>query len=93
MQQRSAEMQGLNEPKPGMPTFEGVLGNSVLGVDETVRATETLHLEALKGDMDFTRSPPASSRRNPVRLHASPQQAHRRVSGSDAHVRLILPEP
>ncbi|MEZ5973442.1 MAG: flagellar hook-basal body complex protein FliE [Planctomycetota bacterium] len=53
MQQRSAEMQGLNEPKPGMPTFEGVLGNSVLGVDETVRATETLHLEALKGDMDF----------------------------------------
>ncbi|HPF12711.1 MAG: flagellar hook-basal body complex protein FliE [Planctomycetes bacterium] len=53
MKQRSQELQGIGQTEPSKASFGGSLSDSVVALNQTVQATETLHLEALKGDMDF----------------------------------------
>ncbi len=53
MQQKTQMLQASGAPQNQAPTFGGAFTDSVSKLNKTVQATETLHLEAMQGEMDF----------------------------------------
>lgn len=54
MRARAAELQGGAAPAEASPSsFGNVVKDAVRGVDQDAKATDDLHVRALKGELDF----------------------------------------
>ncbi len=53
MQARTKELQGGTVGQPTAASFDSAIANNVAELNESVKSSDTLHLEALKGELDF----------------------------------------
>ncbi len=53
MRERAAQIQGQSPTEAPSKTFESALTESVQSIDQTVKSSENLHIEALQGELDF----------------------------------------
>ena len=53
MRERAAQMQGQNPTDAPVKSFDNALTQSVQSIDQSVKASENLHIEALSGNLDF----------------------------------------
>ena len=53
MRERAAQLQGQNPAEASSKSFENALTESVQSIDQAVKSSENLHIEALQGELDF----------------------------------------
>ena len=53
MQQRTREMQSGGVSQPKAASFEAAIADNVSELNKSVSASENIHMDAIKGDLDF----------------------------------------